>query len=230
MAQFGSGIEIGPGIAIEAGTAFVTSGLSLNMDANSYPGTGTTWTDSSGNGFVTTLVGSPSYSTLNTGYFEFSGTAQYATVSGTPLNPSAYTKQVWFQTTALFDNNLISSDVGGHYMFFNNSNRLYCGHTSWAGFPTVYGSTATFSNNLWYFATVTFDTTNGMAIYINGALDSTYTAQKTAPAGGQTNLACFAAAGNLLKGRIAQALIYNRVLTADEILQNYNATKARFAQ
>lgn len=230
MTIFGPGINIGPGITAEAGTALVTSGLTVNLDAATYSGSGSTWSDISGNSYTATLYNTPTYSTQNTGYFVFNGTNQYATVSGTPLNTTAYTKQAWFMTTQTFDNNLISSDVGGHYMFFNGTNRLYCGHTNWTGFPTTYASTATFSNNVWYLATVTFDTTNGMAIYINGSLDSTYTVQKTAPTNGTTNLACYAAAGNLLRGRIAQALIYNRALTASEVLQNYNATKARFSQ
>jgi hypothetical protein len=32
----------------------------------------------------------------------------------------------------------------------------------------------------------------------------------------------------LYAGRISNTLIYNRVLTATEVLQNYNATKTRF--
>jgi hypothetical protein len=67
-----------------------------------------------------------------------------------------------------------------------------------------------------------------MALYINGALDSTYTAQKTAPAGGSVNLGCFSAGGNLLNGRIAKVLVYDRVVTAGEASQIYNLDKARF--
>jgi len=83
-------------------------------------------------------------------------------------------------------------------------------------------------NGIRYNYTLTFNTTAGMTLYINGSQDSTYTAQKTAPAGGQVNLASFSAAGNLLNGRIAQALTYDRTLSSGEVLQNFNASRARY--
>jgi hypothetical protein len=67
-----------------------------------------------------------------------------------------------------------------------------------------------------------------MKIYINGSLDNTYTAVKTAHGGnGSIEIGAFSA-GNLLNGRISRALCYNRELTAGEVLQNYDATKATF--
>lgn len=213
-------------------SATVTSGLTMWLDAGnpaSYSGSGANWYDLSGNGANATLIGTPSYSSSNGGYLSFvPASTQYATVAGTPLNPTAYTKSVWFMFNTSTDNNLISSDTGGHYMFTGGTNYLYAGHSNWTGFPTTYQSTATFSNGVWYYVAVTFDTTNGMAMYINGALDSTYTAQKTAPVGGAVNLACYGVAGNLLNGRIAQALIYNRALSAAEVLENFNASKSRY--
>ena len=49
----------------------VTSGLTMWLDAGTYPGSGTTWSDLSGNGANATLVGSPAYNSLNGGYFTF---------------------------------------------------------------------------------------------------------------------------------------------------------------
>jgi hypothetical protein len=67
-----------------------------------------------------------------------------------------------------------------------------------------------------------------MKLYINGALDSSYTAIKTAFTGdGSTNIACYGA-GNLLNGRMAKVYCYNRSLTNTEVLQNYNVDKAQF--
>lgn len=199
------------------------------LNAAKYSGSGSTWTDLTGNGFDATLVNSPTHSTSNGGYFTFVPTStQYATVSGSPLNTTAYTKSIWCMFNNTADNNLVSSDTGNHYMFTGGTNKLYCGHANWTGFPLVYGSTATISNSTWYNFTLTFNTTDGMALYINGSLDSTYTAQKTAPTGGGVNLGSFSAGGNLLDGRIAQVLIYNRALGAGEVLQNYNAARATY--
>jgi len=67
-----------------------------------------------------------------------------------------------------------------------------------------------------------------MKLYINGTLDSSYTAIKTAFSGdGSTNIACYGA-GNLLNGRISKVYCYNRTLTAVEVLQNYNTDKSHF--
>jgi hypothetical protein len=205
------------------------SNLVMHLDAGTYSGSGTTWADLSGNGYDATLFGNPTYSSSNGGYFTFvPASSQYATISGTPLNTTAYTKSIWCMFNSSTDNNLISSSTGGHYMFTSGTNKLYCGHSNWTGFPTTYPSSANISNSVWYNFTLTFNTTDGMALYINGSLDSTYTTQKTAPAGGQVNLASYSAPGNFLDGRIAQVWIYNKALKSGEVLQNYNATKSRY--
>ena len=112
--------------------AFVTSGLTLLLDAGSYPGSGSTWSDTSGNGADATLVNSPTYSTSDGGYFTFvPASTQYATVAGTPLNTTAYTKYVWCRFNASTDNNLVSSSAGGHFMFTGGTSKLYCGHANW---------------------------------------------------------------------------------------------------
>lgn len=208
----------------------IRNGLTMYLDAanpKSYPFSGSTWRDLSVNANNGTLVNSPTY---GNSWFTFNGTTQYATVSGAPINVTNYTKCVWFYLNATADNNLLSQDNGlgtGHYMFFGSTSKLYCGHTSWTGFPNTYPSTANFSNSTWYFVTLTFNTTDGMSLYINGSLDSTYTAQKTAPVGTGCNIGSYGV-GNLLNGRIALAHIYNRSLSASEVLQNYNALKSRF--
>ena len=213
----------------------VTDGLTLNLDAGdtaSYPGSGSTWTDLAGIADNITLVNSPTYTSGMPAYFTFNGSNQYGTGSGANVLPStAYTKSVWFRINAYADNNIVSGGTGGHFMYMNNSssNKIYCGHSNWGVF-TAYPSTATISLNTWYYAALTFNTTNGMVLYLNGSQDSTYTANKTAHAGnGSTNLACFNPAGNLLNGRIAQVHCYNRALTAAEILQNYRATGWRYS-
>lgn len=219
-------------ISVTLASTIVTDGLTLRLDAgnaSSYPGTGTTWTDIAGTADNITLVNSPTYTSGTPAYFTFNGSNQYGTGTNSVLTSTSYTKSVWFYLNANADNNIISSDTGGHYMFFQGGNKIYNGHSNWAGFPSNYPSTATFSLNVWYNVTLTFNTTDGMALYINGNLDSTYTAIKTAFTGdGRTNVACYSPAGNLLNGRVAKVYCYNRSLTAAEALQNYNADKSQF--
>jgi hypothetical protein len=45
---------------------------------------------------------------------------------------------------------------------------------------------------------------------------------------GSVNLACFAPGGNLLNGSIAEVYCYGNALTAQQVLQNFNATRSRY--
>lgn len=230
--SIGGGIRIGGGITIDgSSTSIVSTGLVFDIDAgnsSSYSGSGSTWTDVAGTQQNITLVNSPTYTSGTPSYFTFNGTNQYGSGSSAGVvGSTVYSKMVWFYLNATADNNLISSSTGGHFMFFSSTSTLYCGHANWPSY-TVFGTTTTFSLNTWYCATLTFSTTNGMKIYINGSLNNTYTANKTARGGdGSTNIATFGG-GNLLNGRISRALIYSTELTASEVLQNYDATKATF--
>lgn len=241
--RFGdSSSGFGAGFARLAGvvaSSIPASGLLLHLDASnstSYPGSGATWFDlaTSPAANNATLLNTPTYSTNNGGYFTFAAaSSESATVSGTGLVPSsAYTKAVWFNLTdTVSDNNLVSSATGGHFMFFAGTNKLYCGHANWtgAGNPyTKYPSTTNFVAGTWYLAVLTYTTAGGMTLYINGALDSTFTTDKTAHTGdGSTNIGRFGA-GNFLNGSVAQVLTYDRAISATEATDIYNATKARY--
>lgn len=219
------------GLNMSIANAIVTNGLTLQLDASnstSYPGSGTTWYDLAGTQQNITLVNTPTYTATAPSYFTFNGSNQRGTGAGAVLSSTSYTKCVWFYLNAYADNNVVSSDVGGHYMFFQGGNKMYNGHSNWAGFPSNYPSTATFSLSTWYNVALTFNTTDGMKLYINGNLDSSYTTIKTAFTGdGSTNIASYGS-GNFLNGRVAKVYCYNVSLTATEVLQNYNADKAKF--
>lgn len=213
-------------------SALVTNGLTLHLDPNnidSYSGTGATWFDISGNDADITLVNTPTYTPDTPSYFTFNGTDEYGTGSKTNVLPTtAYTKMFWFYLNAYADNNFVSSGTGGHFIYMGSAtNRIYSGHANWGDYQ-AYPSTAAISLSTWYNVALTFSTTNGMTLYINGTQDSTYTANKTAHAGnGSTNIATFAG-GNLLNGRIGEVLCYNVELTSNQILQNYNSTKNKY--
>lgn len=211
-----------------SGNSIVSDGLTLKLDANnpsSYPGSGSVWYDIAGTQQNVTLVNSPIFTSAIPSYFTFSGS--YGTGSGGVLPTTGYTKSVWFYLNSYTDNNLVSKE-GQHYMFFAGTNKLYSGHANWVGFPTNYPSTASFSLNTWYNVTLTFNTTDGMTLYINGVFDSSYTAIKTAFVGdGSINVASYGL-GNLLDGRISIVYCYDRSLTSTEVLQNFNFDKSQF--
>lgn len=209
--------------------------LTLNIDANntlSYSGSGSTWTDLAGYGNIT-LVNSPTYNVGPPAYFDFNGSNQYATGSATDILPAAnYTKMVWFKIDTLAaDNNIVSSDAGGHYMFFSGGSKLYAGHSNVQPYqgPGAFGSTTTFNIDTWYFVAVTFGTTFGIKMYVNGVLDASDPAFLTPHNGnGSVNIGCFGPNGNLLNGKIGRVLCFSRELIAQEITDVFNATRNRY--
>ena len=223
-------ITITGGLQIFTPESIVKNGLTLQLDAGnsaSYPGSGITWTDLAGTENNIELVNSPTFTSGTPAYFTFNGSDQFGTGNSAVLSSTSYTKSIWFYLNGYNDNNLVSSDTGGHFMYLSGTDRIYSGHTDWGNYQ-AYPSTATISLSTWYNATLTFNTTDGMVLYLNGLQDSTYTAEKTAHGGdSSTNIATFGG-GNLLNGRIAKVYCYNRSLTSAEVLQNYNSDKSQF--
>lgn len=211
----------------------VTSNLVLHLDPNnisSYSGSGSTWNDIAGTADNITLYNSPTFTSDTPSYFTFNGSNQYGNSATTGVvNSTAYTKSAWFYLNGYQDNNIFSGD--GHFIYMGPQasvdQKIYCGHSNWALF-TAYPSSATINLSTWYNVTLTFSTTNGMTLYINGVQDSTYTAQKTAhPGTGTASIAAYIT-GNLLNGRVGKVLCYSAELTAGQVLQNFNTDKATY--
>jgi hypothetical protein len=208
----------------------VTDGLVLALDAansRSYPGTGTTWSDLSGNSNNVTLYNSPTYTSNNLGSFNFDGTNDYAAVNNTSiLSTTAYTKLAWFRpetSTA----NIVSGGGDGQHAFWmgGTSTTLQAGHNgSWSTVQYTPGNML----NQWWFGAVTFNTATGWVLYLNGQQVNTSASTTTFTGGNTVRIGAFNDAANLFDGDIPVVQIYNRVLSAQEILQNYNATKSRF--
>jgi hypothetical protein len=219
------------------GAPVVDSNLTMWVDfgqTSSYTGAGSTVYDLSPTRTANvTLTGSPTFNSIDGGGSgAFNGSTQYGTGAGTPLGLSAYTKSFWFKLTSYSSNNIVSSGVGGHFCFFGGSNRLSIGHGFWSNYG-AFTSVATFNLNTWYHVCVTFNTATGMALYINGVLDSTYVSITTNPTNtpvtgsGQVDIASYGQS-NFLTGSIGQVMIYNRALSADEALTNFNALRNRY--
>ena len=205
----------------------VTSGLTMMMDAGfpaSFPtGTGTTWYDVSGNDYVGNMVNGPSWTNSGTtSYINFDGSDDYVLVSNNAniLSKTSYTKIAWFNASTFSTNNNIISggNSGAHAFWLAGGNRLNAGHNG--GWSTVQ-STSTLSLNTWYYGAVTFDTTNGWKLYLNGIQESTSNSTTTFDGNGEILIGAYGNASNLFTGKIADTMVYNRVLSQSEILQNY---------
>ena len=238
--RFDTGDRINYGASVD--WAFDVDGiegsfLNMNIDANNYysynSSNSDVWYDLTGNAANVTLYNSPYWDNGPPGNFNFNGVNQYAVGSTASMLPqSGYTKMVWFKLNTInADNNIVSSNLGGHYMYFAGGNRMWTGHSNVQPYngPGAFGSTSTFSVDTWYCVTVTFSVANGIKLYINGVLDNSDPAFQTPHNGnGSVNLGCFAPAGNLLNGKIGRVLCYGAELTAGQVLQNFNATRNRY--
>lgn len=227
----------------------VNRGLIINLDASapsSYPGSGTTWNDISGNNYHASLINGPTFSDTNGGVLVFDGSNDYAEInvnSWIRSTSSAYTFSSFFYLTV--------SDGGAPYSLLtspNDSNNndgfwqhLNLGNWLWRTEDNVSGefggnveSPSTFSGGNWYhIATVV--KTNTLIFYRNGLPVATIsTTFNWANLRNDHTAYVYLAVGYSpetgyhLNGRMANFQMYNRELSAAEILQNYNVQRSRF--
>jgi hypothetical protein len=210
----------------------VTSGLVLCLDAanrKSYPGSGTTWTDLSGNGNNGTLSAtSIGYNSANGGSLVFDGTDDYAPIgtSSFPFGASAGTISLWAKTDTITGGfrSLVAygtPDIPkARFMGIENTTYFFGG----------YGSDITATGvplNTWFNMSGVYTGTNAL-LYVNGALVAGPTAKTW------NTVSSLATIGRQLEstaywdGNLSQLCVYNRALTAAEIAQNYNALKGRY--
>jgi hypothetical protein len=230
------------------GPNVIKSGLILALDGSnirSYPGTGTTWTDLSGNSNNGTLTNGPTFNSSNLGSISFDGSNDHVTVavnSWIRSASSAYTFSSFFYYNG-------SSNGGAPYslMTFPNAGdtndgfwqHLNLGNWLWRTEDNVSGefggnveAPSPFSNGNWYhIATVV--KTNSLIFYRNGSPVATISTSfnwANLRSDGTAYLCIGTGYGEAyyMNGYVANFQMYNRELTATEILQNYNATRRRF--
>ena len=229
-------------MAVHGGPDIVTDSLVLSLDAGdpaSYPGSGTTWTDLSGNGNNGTLSAA-AIGTDIPGVMDFNGSDEY--ISCNRAVEDDFTLDIWFYPTANGDANfgptvywyggsgLMDCETGGQtddfgLVWYSNTIAFGVGNPD-----TTYQSSA-LSLNVWHNVICTRTKSSGvLAIYINGISDG---------GGAHTNTASLDAMSTMyigndsgtrgyLTGNIAICRAYNKVLTQNEISQNFNAHRSRF--
>lgn len=218
----------------------VTNGLVLNLDAGnkkSYLGTGTVWTDLTTRKTNGNFNNSPVYSLANGGGLNFNGSNAYISGGDTSFVNGNYTVDIWFKATGVPSLN----DAGGAMLFAQSTDLnhgIMIAH-SWLNQSIVHGnvvnnglSSANNSapNNTVCHAVGTWDGTN-QYVYINGKLSSQRaytTATLVATPAYQVGRWVYSVYPRYFNGIIYSVKLYNKILTSNEVLQNYHATKGRF--
>lgn len=211
---------------------YVTSGLQLYVDAGitqSYVGTGSTYNDLSGNGNNLTLANGPTFSSTEGGYFTFNGTNQY-------VNNFAYTNQFsgnnfTYVGVIRYDNK--SNSYHNVFDTYNSVNPMMWINTASkieVDQSAGYTSPLSYTGQTIQVAMVHSNTAGvGVKLYVNGKLIGENTAAQGAiPSNNRISLYRRETSGNYYKGRGYNLMIYNKVLSAAEVQQNYLAFKNRY--
>ena len=220
-------------------TPIVQSGLVLNLDASrssSYTGTGTTWTDISGNGYNGTMVNGPIFGTASGGQITFDGVNDYVDtgLQYSLTSSTNFTIGIWFKGFGRASNNdiLVLSYSGtpvGWAIYQANTGKFMCFSRDNNNVETTYISSTTSTNTNQWFYGVYKKSGNQFSLYINGVLEATTNANL-----GNISISSGMRIGNHTTtsqpylGSIGSVKVYNKSLTDSEILQNFNATKSRF--
>lgn len=203
------------------GPKIIKEGLILHWDPadkNSYPGSGTIIYDLSGNGNNGTLYNGVAYSTTNNGVLVYDGVNDY--VQGGPNMASSNYTLIGAARYVTVSGRLIASTNNyllGHWAGYTNNHYaegwVYynpaISDTSWA----IYCGTGDISGDSYQF-------------YMNNVLLATNNGGSQGP--NQIVLGCYGPGYEFSNAQTGPILLYNRVLTAQEVTQNYNALKTRF--
>jgi hypothetical protein len=226
-------------MSVKNRNSVVTDGLVFYVDAgnaNSYPGTGTTWSDLS-EGIDGTLYNTPTFGTANGGNFDFNGTNEYYETGQSIISGlSAFTLEVWVKLDQTsFPMNVMYHEwhIGDNAVLFrvqSNVIQFYVRKSDDSG--NIGGNFNSFTDTTnWNHIVGTWDGTT-LKVHVNGTAMSTTHTGTGAVHTTTTNNAFIGYYGNpasyFLNGKISKLAIYNKALTTDEITQNYNALKNRF--
>jgi hypothetical protein len=234
------GVKLSNTVVYDA--SFNSTGALLYLDPGntaSYPGSGTAWTDLSGNNNTATLVGSPTWTNAGAAsYFSLNGTgSQYAStvdvkynqtytgktvMAAIRINASAWTPGLDQYRGFFGSNTLFSSNRNFNtYIHQDVSNNLQI-HYSAGGFGGL-SDNVSIPANTWVIVAVTQTTGGVVTFYLNGQAVGTVAGQTFAQwIDGQTNQ-LIGKTDNNWYGDIGVTAVYGRALNADQIKQNYNA-------
>lgn len=170
----------------------------------------------------------------NDGTFSFNGSSDYMIFpENSNLNTQTPTVEVWVKTNATTQNGFWfeKGNVNTQYALFQEGANITWRHTTNVGSLTA--PAASYMNTSQYAQVVGTYTAGDRRIYVNGvqvASDSLNYSLPTNANGASIGVygGYNGSRGYYYNGNIAIVKVYNRTLTASEVLQNFNALRGRF--
>jgi hypothetical protein len=220
----------------------VRSGLLGEWDAghpDSYPGSGTSWFDLTGNGNTLTLNGSPSHGSVSgVTCFTIDTDSQYAT--GSFLSPTINcTIESWISLTGTelggstgTDRGAIVYMGGGNAIYHSYNKTSYKLSSYWTGknLPGYHESGAAISHQKWHHVVSVW---NGIKIYqwLDGVLTSVDNVFNTSTQNSSIYIGRQQVSGTnerQMAGLVSLVRVYDRGLNSYEIAENYQAHRIKF--
>lgn len=211
----------------------VTSSLQLYVDAGnatSYPGSGSTWFDLSGNSRNLTLYNTPTYSSADGGSIVFDGVNDYAKTTNNGIGTGSniqHTIDMWVNFDVLTSTRwwlmvLGQYSTGGHHWIGVSPTATQFG---------VWGGALQLSPNLlgvsqWLHLVSVFNGTS-LVMYVNNSSIST-SGSGFNFTNSDFTIGLRIGAESYLDGKVSMVKLYNRALTAVEVEQNFNAHRERY--
>jgi hypothetical protein len=234
---------------VGGGVNIVTNGLVLYLDASntkSYISGSTIWNDVSRSGNNGTLTNGPTFNSANGGSIVFDGVDDYVnqTTYNTneiiPATSNNFSIDIWFRMTSNpTDTGFLVPGlfgVGGgstntfQYISFGPLPSRVLKLRWFDGTQNGKTSNTILNLNQWY--NITCSVSSGVILfYINSVVESSYTGNNLTNRTNVTVPPLYQLGDSYygkFTGNISNVKIYNRALSASEVLQNYNATKSRF--
>lgn len=219
--------------------------IKLSVDANnvsSYPGTGTTWFDLSGNDYDGTLFNSPTFvSGATPYYFQFDGVDDHIEFPNDSAgsNTVSYSFGGWLAPVTGGTEQIAyirgQDSFGGFSMMINkkttNIIRTAIITTSAGTSEQSADATTSFTHDTWIHVFAVWEAGVSLKLYINGSLDRTTTTTRTNLRNSSKGwrFGRFSASTNLgWQGKVGNMEVYDQVLDATDVLNLYDSQKATY--
>jgi hypothetical protein len=210
-------------------TNIVNRGLIMHLDASStssYPGTGTGWYDLTGNLYNGILTNGPTYSSTNGGSMVFDGSNDYVALNTTSIisGNQSFTIESFYTITGAAGGALFGNYGPGNTsntIWFSGQYGIYINGSCYAASHPITSGT--------HHMVATRDSNGVVKLYLDGALSNTATLNASIAT--PINYRIGTDAGSTqepFSGNLYSIRVYNRDLSLNEILQNYNIQKSRF--
>ena len=221
-------------MALRHSPKIVTDGLVLALDAantRSYPGSGNNIDDLSKNKIdPITKTSGITFSSSNKGFFNFDSTVEYIEIQETSaITPSEMTLSTWVNATQMTPERMIArsndqSSTGDGWRFYGASYDGNAG-TQWGFRPKPSVSEQTSGEVLplssWHNLVISHGNSGQLKLYRNGELKNTISSSGSLGFGGYIRIGeGTGGAQEHWYGGIANFIMYNRVLTIEEIKQS----------